>query len=274
MVAALSAIVLDRSPPSKPVAEMKDFLDRVVQRTLSLPLRRWLSAQWRGDSRRPPVGWVRFGHLRRSTPFNRRWGFDRGRPVDRYYIENFLARHAQDIRGHVLEIADATYTRQFGGDRVSRSDVLHLVEGNPEATIVADLTRADQIPTAAFDCIILTQTLLVIYDLRAAIATLYRILKPGGVVLVTVPGITQSSEDTRQWGQYWSFTTLSIRRLFEEYFPAERIDVKAYGNVKAAAAFLYGLATEDLPQGELDFHDPDYELVITLKAAKPEVPQS
>lgn len=253
---------------------MKAYLILLAQRTLSVPTRRWLSAKWHAYSCRPPVGWVRFGHLRQVTPFNRRWGYVRGRPIDRYYIENFLARRAQDIRGHVLEIADATYTRQFGGERVNRSDVLHAVEGNPDATIVGDLTRAEEIASDTFDCIILTQTLLVIYDLRAAIATLFRILKPGGVVLVTVPGITQSSEDTRQWGQYWSFTALSIRRLFEEHFPAEKIDVEAHGNVKAATAFLYGLATEDLPQKELDFHDPDYEFLITLRAVKPEVRQS
>ena len=239
---------------------------------LHLPERRWWWTRWRAYSCRSPVGWVRFGSLRRTTPFSRRWGFERGLPVDRYYIEDFLACHAQLIRGHVLEIADATYTRRFGGDRIEKSDVLHVMEGNPAATIVADLTKAEQIPSDSFDCIILTQTLLLIYDIRAAIKTLYRILRPGGVVLVTVPGITHSSDDTRQWGQYWSFTTVSIRRLFEEFFPAAQVQVNAYGNVLAATAFLYGLATQDLRQRELDYHDPDYELVITLKAIKTEAP--
>jgi SAM-dependent methyltransferase len=253
-----------------PLAEMKSFLDRMGQRTLPLPARRWLSTQWHAYSCRPPLGWVRFGNLRRTTPFSRSWGYDRGLPVDRYYIENFLASHAQDIRGHVLEIANATYTERFGGERVAKSDVLHLVEGNPEATIVADLTCAEQIPSDTFDSIILTQTLLLIYDVRAAVRNLYRILRPGGVVLATVPGITQSTDDTRQWGRYWSFTALSIRRLFEEFFPVGQVEVNAYGNVLAATAFLYGLATEDLRRSELDHHDPDYEVVITLKAVKPE----
>ena len=139
------------------------------------------------------------------------------------------------------------------------------------ATIVADLTCADQIPSDTFDCIILTQTLLFIYDIRAAVKTLNRILKPGGVVLVTVPGMSQiSREDMVQWGQYWSFTTLSVQRLFEEVFPRGQIQIKAYGNVLAATAFLYGLATQDLRRAELDYHDPDYQVTITVRAVKPE----
>jgi hypothetical protein len=213
---------------------------------------------------------VRWGGFRRLTPISQAWGFDRGLPIDRYYIENFLARNADEIQGHVLEIMDAAYTRRFGGKRVQKSDVLHASEGNPNATIVADLTRAEQIPSDTFDCIIVTQTLLLIYDVRAAIGTLQRILKPGGVVLGTVPGITKiSREDMRRSGQYWSFTTLSIQRLFEEAFPAEQVEVKAHGNVLTAAAFLYGLAAEELRKAELDHHDPDYEVVITFRAAKP-----
>jgi SAM-dependent methyltransferase len=214
----------------------------------------------------------RFGQFRRVTPISQAWGFDRGLPIDRYYIENFLAGRAEDIRGHVLEMMDATYTRRFGGKRVQKSDVLHASEDNPNATIVADLTRAQQIPSDTFDCIIFTQTLLFIYDVRSVINTLHRILKPGGIVLGTVPGITKiSREDMRRSGQYWSFTTLSILRLFEEVFPAEQVEVKAYGNVLTAAAFLYGLATEELRKTELDHRDPDYEVIITFSAAKPTV---
>jgi SAM-dependent methyltransferase len=190
---------------------------------------------------------VRFGDLRRLKPISRVFGFDRGLCIDRYYIENFLAKHAEDIRGHVLEIGDDTYTRRFGGDRVARSDVLHVQEGNPKATIVADLTCADSIPSDTFDCIIFTQTLQFIYDVRAAIRHLYRILKPGGVLLATFPGISQISRyDMDRWGDYWRFTTLSARRLFEEVFPPGNVTVRAYGNVLAAVAFLHGLSAEEL----------------------------
>ena len=249
--------------------QTKILMEKAAPTILPAFVRRWLRAQWRTYSHRPPLGRVRFGSLRRVTPISREFGFDRGLPIDRYYIERFLALHAEDIRGHVLEVQDAMYTRRFGAGRVSKSDVLHALEGNPAATIVADLTCADQIPSNTFECIILTQTLLFIYDVRAAIKTLYRTLKPGGVLLVTVPGITQSSrEDVARWGQYWSFTTQSIHRLFREIFPVEQVQVKAYGNVLAATAFLYGVAAHELREQELDYRDPDYEVVITVRAVK------
>jgi hypothetical protein len=97
-------------------------------------------------------------------------------------------------------------------------------------------------------------------------------LKPGGVVLVTVPGISKISRyDMDRWGYYWSFTTKSVRRLFEVAFPVENIRVNAYGNVLASVAFLHGIASEELKKKELDFFDPDYELLITIIAEKPDL---
>jgi glycosyltransferase involved in cell wall biosynthesis len=256
--------------PHYVVTQVKGLVKRIARRTLPVGIRRWLQAQWRGQQYCPPVGSVRFGSLRRLTPISRAFGFDRGLPIDRYYVEGFLSRYAHDIRGRVLEIGDDSYTRTFGSSRVTTRDVLHVVEGNPRATIVADLTCAAHIPSDIFDCVILPQTLQLIYDVRAALKTLYRVLKPGGVVLATFPGISQISDD--EWGGYWcwGFTTLSARRLFEEAFPAANVQVEAYGNVLAATAFLQGLATEELRREELDHEDADYEMLITVRAVKPE----
>jgi hypothetical protein len=220
--------------------------------------------------RRPPIGEVSFGDLRRLRPISRSFGMNRGRPIDRYYIEGFLARHADDIRGRVLEIKDASYTRRYGGGRVSVSDVLDVEEENRQATIVADLTRADHVPSDAFDCIIFTQTLHFIYDVRSAIRTLHRILKPGGTLLATFPGISQTSCAKLDERYLWAFARSTARWLFEEAFPAANIEVAAHGNVLVAIAFLHGLAVEELRREELDYHDPDYEVLITLRAVKPE----
>jgi glycosyltransferase involved in cell wall biosynthesis len=236
-----------------------------------LPVRHWLWAKITHQAYRPTAGRVRFGNLRRLMPLSREFGYDRGQPIDRYYIEKFLSDHRADIKAHVLEIADDTYTRQFGGDRISVSDVLHAASGNPKATIIGDLTCADHIPSNTFDCIILTQTLQLIYDVHTALQTVYRILKPGGVVIATFPGISQISRyDMERWGYYWSFTSLSARRLFEEIFPATGIQIKTYGNVLTATAFLYGMATEELKQKEMEFIDQDYEVLIAVRAQKPD----
>lgn len=217
----------------------------------------------------PGVGDVDLGSLRRVHPISRVFGFDRGRCIDRYYIDQFLQTHAPDIRGRVLEVADNEYTRRWGGSRVTRSDVLHAAPGNRKATIVADLASGENLPSRAFDCLLFTQTLQHIYDTKAALRTIGRILAPGGVFLVTVPGISQISRyDMDRWGDFWRFTTLSLSRLLEEVFPAEQIAVTAYGNVLTATAFLHGLASEELSARELDFHDADYELLIAARAQK------
>lgn len=241
----------------------------IARRALPRPVRQWLGARRKAMDYRTPLGRVRFGSLRRLTPLSREFGYDRGLPIDRYYIERFLFANASDIRGRVLEVADDTYTRRFGGSRVTQSDVLH-VEGQPGATIIGDLTSADHIPSDTFDCVILTQTLQFIYDVPAALRTVRRILKPGGTVLATLPGITPIDRyEMDRWGCYWAFTSLSVQRLFEAEFSTRGISIEAHGNVLAASAFLYGLAAEELEQRELDAHDPDYQVVITVRALRP-----
>jgi hypothetical protein len=95
-------------------------------------------------------------------------------------------------------------------------------------------------------------------------------MKPGGVLLATASGMAQiSREDFEMWGEYWRFTSLSVRLLFEEAFPKENITVQSYGNVLAAISFLEGLAAEDLKKKELDVLDPNYEILIAVRAVKP-----
>jgi peptidoglycan/xylan/chitin deacetylase (PgdA/CDA1 family)/SAM-dependent methyltransferase len=218
----------------------------------------------------PAPGGVQFGSLRRVTPIGRDWGYDRGLPIDRYYIAQFLNGLSADIRGRVLEIGDNIYTLRFGGNNVTRSDVVDVTEGKPGATIIGDLCNAPHIPDNTFDCIVLTQTLQYIYDLRAAIQTLYRILKAGGVLLATIPAISPNYD--RAWGKYWywNFTPLSARRLFAEAFPGSAVDVQSFGNVLTATSFLHGVSSGELTPGtEFDYLEGGYEVTIGIRAVKP-----
>jgi SAM-dependent methyltransferase len=241
----------------------------IAKRALPEATRRWLRAQWERGEYVPPVGLVRFGSLRRLSPISREYGFDRGRPIDRYYIENFLERHAADVAGHVLEIKDDEYTRRFGAERVARSDVLCLEADAPHATIVGDLVSAEHVASDTFDCAIVTQTLQLIYDVRAALRTIHRILKPGGVLLATVPGMSQTSPHA-DWGDRWAwgFTRVSARGLVTEAFPGGTVEVTTYGNVVSTIASLHGLAADELRAEELDHHDPEYQLSIGIRARK------
>jgi SAM-dependent methyltransferase len=240
----------------------------MLKSLVPLRLRRWLNRQRKAFLVYPPVGYVFMGQMRRLQPFNRDFGMSRGTAIDRYYIGAFLENYRADIKGRVLEIGDNTYTRHYGSD-VTQSDVLHAVAGNPIATIVGDLASGMGLPDDSFDCIILTQTLQVIYDMPAVAATLHRILKPDGVALITANGIGQISRyDMDRWGEFWRLTTASAERLFSTHFTKENLDIQAYGNVLTASAYLYGLAAEDLSSRELSYHDPDYQMLITIRARK------
>ncbi len=230
-----------------------------------------LQGWWQDAAIRRLLLWPPFGAvashdlLRRTSPISRLYGADRGTSIDRYYIEDFLARHANDIRGVVLEIQDDAYTKRFGKSLVKRSEVLSVSPGS-KVTIVADLTSADQIPSSTFDCIILTQTLQYIYDLPAAVRTIYRILAPGGVLLATVPGICAIGPES--WPCYWSFRPASVERLIADAFPGGSVCVESAGNVLAAIAFLHGLALEEVNRTALDVHDPAYPVVVCVRAVK------
>jgi SAM-dependent methyltransferase len=223
----------------------------------------------------PPRPIVRIGTPRRLLPISRSFGFDRGTPIDRYYIERFLRRYSgasgyapAAIHGHVLEVGGNEYASTFGLG-VDRIDILDASLENPQTTIVADLADGHNLPSETFDCVICTQTLLFIYDLKAAIRTLHRILKPGGTLLATVPGISQIVRpEADSWGDYWRFTAQSARQVFGEVFDPANVTVDTYGNVLAASAFLYGLTAEDMSRRELDLHDPDYQVIIGIKAVK------
>jgi peptidoglycan/xylan/chitin deacetylase (PgdA/CDA1 family)/glycosyltransferase involved in cell wall biosynthesis/SAM-dependent methyltransferase len=210
------------------------------------------------------------GDLRGSDPISPIWGRDRGTPVDRYYIERFLDTHRADIRGRVLEVRDATYTTRFGGSAVSRGDVVDIDASNSRATIVTDLRNATAIASEAYDCVIVTQTLHLIDDIAAAIRECFRILRPGGVVLATAPGIIRIDDEAGLDGDYWRLTEASARRLFSEAFPLECVGVTTYGNVGTSTAFLNGLAVEELSGAELDAHDPAFPLVVAVRAERPQ----
>jgi len=216
--------------------------------------------------RRADPSSVAWGDLRRLRPISSNWGFDRGSPVDRHYIETFLEEHRGDVRGACLELLNAGYTQRFGGERVTSAGVLDIDPGNRAATVTGDLTRSGTLAAGTIDCFILTQTLQHVYDVRAALANAYAALKPGGVLLITVPAMIKVHREPED---YWRFTADALRRLIRDTMPGVACDVRTYGNLPAGIAFLMGLAAQELTPQELEAHDPEHPLIVAARAAKP-----
>lgn len=212
---------------------------------------------------------VLFTEWSRTRPVSPVFGLDRGTPIDRYYIEEFLQKNAQLIKGRTLEIGGSDYSRKYGGPRVEAFEVLNATPDNKAATIIGDLTDFATLPESAVDCFICTQTFNFIYEVQKAVAGAHHLLKPGGVLLATVAGICQISRyDMDRWGDYWRFTTASVQKLFEPLFQGG-LEIESRGNVMAACAFLQGVAVEDLPNPALlDENDSDYQVLITIVARK------
>lgn len=196
------------------------------------------------------------------TPISHTFGSERGKPIDRYYIEKFLKENKEYIAGDILEIAETTYSVKYGEDRIRKAYMLH-VEGWGENAIRGNLETGEGIEENRFDAAIITQTLMFIYDIRSAAQNIYKMLKPGGTALITVSGISQISRfDADNWGSYYSFHEDAMRRLFEPTFGKGKVKVVSYGNVKTAIALLYGLCCEDLEESDFRLNDSDYPLII------------
>jgi SAM-dependent methyltransferase len=207
---------------------------------------------------------VRLGILNRTAPFPDN-GWHRGTPVDRVYIARFLEQHRADIRGRVLEVKDAQYTDRFGTG-VTESVVLDIDASNPHVTLLGDLARPEELPTDAFDCFILTQTLQYPDDLAAAIRSTHQVLRPGGVVLATVPVMSQL--ENHSGADRWRLTAAGCRDLFAPVFGVENTSVASFGNLLTAVAALTGLAAEELREEDLWPSAPELQVLAAVRAVK------
>lgn len=203
--------------------------------------------------------------LWRRSPVSSSYGYDRGTPIDRYYLDHWLRGHGSDIRGAVLDIGDDDHARRYGAD-LSSVDVLNPAPEIPGTTVVGNLETGAGMPERSYDCFLLLQTLLLVYDLRRAAQAAFDTVRPGGVVLATVSGIQRLETG---WTDYWRLTGASMQRLFAEPFGPENVSVATYGNVMSASAFLYGLAAEELRRPELDAADERYQVLVAVRARRP-----
>ena len=212
--------------------------------------------------------------LERGLPLSRVFGFDRGTPVDRYYIEKFLYNNRQYFKGRILEVAQDWYSSHYAGLNETAIEkpiveTLHYNGTEDEVTIIGDLTSPESLPENRYDCFVCTQTYHVIFDVPKAIEGSYRVLKEGGVLLATVAGISQICRgDMDRWGDYWRFTNKSLELLFKAS-KFSKVEIIPMGNLMSACAFLQGMALEELPRKDLlDVMDNDYQLILGIRAVK------
>ena len=200
-----------------------------------------------------------WGNLRRVTPVSASYGFERGTPIDRYYVHRFFAGHRHVIRGRVLEIQTRDHTRKYGSG-VTAADTLDIrAEFRP--TYHCDLANASIVADGSYDCFLLPNTLCFLRALDAALREARRIVRRGGVILATVPGFVPLTPDVPD---YWHASADGWREVATRVWPDCETTIESHGNCLAAAASMYGLAAEELTEAELDVQDSRYPVLVTI----------
>ena len=211
----------------------------------------------------------RWGNLRRDQPFLRRFGADRGTPIDQYYTGRFIDEHRWRITGDILEVGEDRDASRFG-HQVRRVEIVDIAHYNLLATLLADLAEVGSLAATSYDCAIVTHTLQHIPDAAAALANVWQSLRPGGSLLLTVPclGRREPNEEHRE---AWRFLEPGLQLLVTQACtpPPTEIVIASHGNLRIAIAILMGLAAEELEPSELDADDSDYPVMLTLAATKP-----
>lgn len=211
--------------------------------------------------------WLYF--IKNNThPLSDCYGFDRGTPLDRHYIEKFLEDNKADVRGACLELLNNDYTLRYGGSNVIKSDVLDIDPANKNATIIDDLRKLGKVSDNTYDCIMLTQVFQFIDNCDAAVAECYRVLKPGGVLLATLPSVSRIDCMSGVNGDYWRFTSAGAKYLFEKKFVSENTSISSVGNARSGIYFYAGMTIEETPLKTLKTDDPQFPLIITVRAVK------
>lgn len=209
-------------------------------------------ARWRVHNGREPLSYF--------------WGYERGEIINRYYTKKFLSEFAGDIGGRTLEFQADDYSSRFGKNAITKLDILHLDATNKRATIIADLTQPNDVPSNTFDCIICTYVLHLICDAEQAVRELYRVLRPGGVLLIAVPHL--SMEGKPVWREFWRYTPDGLSALLSKTFDCSKVTMRAYGNSLTAAGEIRGMVADEFSVDELDFHDARFALTVCARAVK------
>jgi SAM-dependent methyltransferase len=143
--------------------------------------------------------------------------------------------------------------------------VLDLSAENPHATIVADMTKPNSLPSDTFDCIVCVHVLHLVYEADVFAKELHRLLAPGGTLLLAVPGTSMIDPD---WTEYRRWTGLGVQTLLGQFFRPSDIVVETYGNSLAAAAEMRGLASDEIAPWELNAKDDLFQVEVCGLAVK------
>ena len=210
----------------------------------------------------PPVGELNWGDLRRMVPVCSRFGFSRGSPIDRYYLDQFIEKIRPLVHGDVVEIGGKDENgRLYQFEHAVRYRGFDMFE-DPDISLVGDAHDPNALAEAQLDTIIAFNVLEHCPKPWIVIDNMRRWLKPDGLALVMVPSCQRLH---RMPEDYWRPLPAALIHLFTTWADCE---LHVYGNPSTAIAAMLGIAVEELSVGELDAYHPDYPVTTCVIAKK------
>jgi SAM-dependent methyltransferase len=209
----------------------------------------------------PDVGALKWGDLRRTQPLCQFFGFTRGTPIDRYYLNRFVESIRDEVRGITLEIGGEKQNRDlFGFKCATEYRVLDLPGLSDD--VAGDVSRRDTFAENTFDSIVIFNVLEHCERPQQVVDNIHRWLQPGGKAFVLVPTAQKLHPAP---GDYWRPLPQGLQSLFRAF---SKHETRTYGNIATVIASFHGIAAEELTGEELDFNHPDYPVVSCIIAEK------
>ncbi|MFE0258268.1 class I SAM-dependent methyltransferase [Streptomyces sp. NPDC059010] len=210
----------------------------------------------------PPIGGIDWGQLRRLIPICPAFGMSRGTPIDRHYLNQFIAEIHDFVQGDVVEIGGLDSNGgAYGFTRASKYRGLDIREA-PGVSLVGDAADPGIIPADSLDTIIAFNVLEHTARPWQVVDNMRQWLRPGGTACCMVPSaqrLHSAPED------YWRPLPAALREMFSAW---SEQTVHQYGNPLSVIASLMGIAAEELDALELSSYHPDYPVATCIVARK------
>lgn len=129
---------------------------------------------------------------------------------DRYLLKKKIGQYGHVVTGRMLDIGAGEVDRYARYFKFTERVTTDIQQGD-NVDIVAS---ADKLPfdDASFDSVVCTQVLEHVPYPQSVVDEMYRVLKPGGSVLATIPQTTPLHEEPHD---YYRYTKYGIQHLFE-----------------------------------------------------------
>ncbi|MBK1987560.1 class I SAM-dependent methyltransferase [Sphaerospermopsis aphanizomenoides BCCUSP55] len=205
---------------------------------------------------------LNWGDLKKTVPICQAFGLTRGKPVDRYYLNKFIAEIYPQITGNILEIGGIPKDKDFYQVNPGSSYQIMNLEPGLGIDIVGDAHDVSMIQPESFDSIITFNVLEHCYAPWQVVENIYTWLKPGGKCFAMVPSAVRLHATPMDYWRplpdafAWMFRNFSQKKLY------------VYGNPISVIASYHGIATEELTTEELDAFHPDYPVATCIVAQK------